>query len=79
MIWMKTRPQWFIVCAILLVFFFGSIVSALIESKNHDYETIFKNNLRRDFLNLSGKKIGDKGLQILLKQEFIDDLKKIDL
>ena len=76
---MKTRPRWFIAFATLVVFFFGLIASAQINSTNPDYETIFRNNLRRGFLNLSGKKIGDKGLQILLKQEFIGDLKKIDL
>ena len=76
---MKTRPQWFIAFAILVVFFFSSIASAEIDSISPDYETIFKNNLRRGFLNLSGKKIGDKGIQILLKQGFIGDLKKIDL
>ena len=45
----------------------------------NDYEKIFKDNLRRGALNLSGKKIGDKGLDILLKQEFLVDLKKLDL
>tara|TARA_B100000686_G_scaffold54198_1_gene58388 strand:- start:198 stop:767 length:570 start_codon:yes stop_codon:yes gene_type:complete len=79
MIWMKTRPLWFIAFAILLVIFFSSIASAEIDSESPDYETIFKNNLRRSVLNLSGKKIGDKGLQILLKQEFVGNLKKIDL
>ena len=76
---MKTRPRWFVAFGILLVFLFSSIVLAQIDSTNPDYETIFKNNLRRGVLNLSGKKIGDKGLQNLLKQKFVGDLKKIDL
>ncbi len=42
-------------------------------------EILFKDNLRRGVLNLSGKKIGDKGLAVLLKQDFLKDLKKIDL
>ena len=76
---MEIRPRWFIAFAILAVFFFSSTASAQIDSKTPDYESIFKNNLRRGILNLSGKKIGDNGLQILLKQEFVSDLKKIDL
>ena len=72
---METRPQVFIAFAIILVFFFSSTLSAQIDSANPDYETLFKNNLRRGFLNLSGKKIGDKGLRILLKQKFISDLR----
>ena len=69
----------FIAFAILVVFFFSSAASAEIDSISPEYETIFKNNLRRGTLNLSGKKIGDKGLQILLKQGFVGGLKKIDL
>ena len=75
---MRKRPHWFIAFVILVVIFFSSIASGQIDTVP-DYETIFKNNVRRGFLNLSGKKIGDKGIQILLKQEFVGDLKKIDL
>ena len=76
---MRKRPLWFIAFVIIVVSFFSEIGSAQIDSTSLDYETIFKNNVQRGFLNLSGKKIGDKGIQILLKQEFIGDLKKIDL
>ena len=76
---MRNRSLWFIAFVIIVVAFFSSIASAQIDSVSLNYETIFKNNLRRGFLNLSGKKIGDKGIQILLKQGFIGDLKKIDL
>ena len=76
---MKIKPRWLFTFAILFLFLFSSMLSAQIDSTSPDYETIFKNNLRGGFLNLSGKKIGDKGLQILIKQDFIDDLKKIDL
>ena len=76
---MRKRPFWFIAFVIIVFIFFSTIGSAQINSASPDYETIFKNNLRRGFLNLSGKKIGDKGIQILLKQGFIGDLKKIDL
>ncbi len=44
-----------------------------------ELETLFTDNLQRGVLNLSGKKIGDKGLSVLLKQEFLKDLKKMDL
>jgi Ran GTPase-activating protein (RanGAP) involved in mRNA processing and transport len=46
-----------------------------------DYEKLFADNLSwgDNSLNLSGKKIGDEGLKILLKQDFIKKLQKIDL
>ena len=46
-----------------------------------DYGKLFAENLSRagKVLNLSGKKIGDEGLKILLKQDFIKKLKKLDL
>jgi Ran GTPase-activating protein (RanGAP) involved in mRNA processing and transport len=68
-----------------LVFFMVVLLSVTLVSAHADalgsdeLETLFKDNLQRDFLNLSGKKIGDKGLTHLLKQEFLKDLKKMDL
>lgn len=46
-----------------------------------DYARLFAENLSMGgkVLNLSGKKIGDEGLGILLKQDFIKKLKKLDL
>jgi Ran GTPase-activating protein (RanGAP) involved in mRNA processing and transport len=46
-----------------------------------DYEKLFADNLSSGdkALNLSGKKIGDEGLKILLKKDFIKKLKKLDL
>ena len=64
----------------MLVLLSASIVSAQIDASGTDeLETLFKDNLQRGVLNLSGKKIGDKGLSVLLKQGFLKDLKKIDL
>ena len=71
----------------LVVFFTiaGMVFSAAIvlaqadDLSSGDYEKIFKDNLRRGALNLSGKKIGDRGLDILLKQGFLTNLKKLDL
>ena len=64
----------------VVLFFSAAIVSGQADGlSSKDYEKIFKDNLRRGALNLSGKKIGDKGLDVLLKQEFLVDLKKLDL
>ena len=50
-------------------------------SRAIDYKELFAENLSRGgkTLNLSGKKLGDEGLKILLEQDFIQRLKKIDL
>ena len=62
------------------LFFSVTMISAQLDSlSSEDYEKLFKDNLRRGTLNLSGKKIGDRGLDVLLKQEFLVDLKKLDL
>lgn len=68
------------VFAVLGLFFSSAMVSAQIGSKSSEhYEKLFKENLRKGSLNLSGKKIGDRGLEVLLKQGFIVGLKKLDL
>tara|TARA_B100001123_G_C15297272_1_gene1019685 strand:- start:306 stop:869 length:564 start_codon:yes stop_codon:yes gene_type:complete len=77
---MKSRLKPSVFFAMVGLFFSAAIVSAQTDSLNsEDYEKIFKDNLRRGTLNLSGKKIGDRGLNILLKQEFLVNLKKLDL
>ena len=69
----------------LLVFFIVMLFSVTFVSGQVDasgtekLENLFKDNLQRGILNLSGKKIGDKGLSVLLKQDFLKDLKKMDL
>ena len=71
---------WLLATFIVALNFFSSPkTSAQIGFSNPNYEVLFKNNLRRGFLNLAGKKIGDKGLLILLQQDFLGDLKKLDL
>lgn len=68
-----------------LIIFIVLILSATLASAQvdatgpDDLENLFINNLHRGVLNLSGKKIGDKGLSVLLRQGFLKDLKKIDL
>jgi len=70
------RPLVFFMVVLLSV----TLVFAQIDASGPDeLETLFKDNLQRGVLNLSGKKIGDKGLAVLLKQEFLKDLKKMDL
>jgi len=70
------RPLVFFTVVLLSV----SIVSSQVDTSGpNELETLFKDNLQRGVLNLSGKKIGDKGLTVLLKQEFLKDLKKMDL
>jgi Ran GTPase-activating protein (RanGAP) involved in mRNA processing and transport len=46
-----------------------------------DYKKIFKEGLSANgkTLNLSGKKIGDKGVEILLTQDFLKKVTKLDL
>ena len=64
----------------MVVILFATLVSEQVNAaRPDDLETLFKNNLQRGALNLSGKKIGDKGLSVLLRQGFLKDLKKMDL
>ena len=64
----------------MVVILSATLVSAQVDATGlDDPETLFKDNLQRGVLNLSGKKIGDKGLSVLLRQRFLKDLKKMDL
>ena len=64
----------------MVVILSATLVSAQVDATGPDsLETLFKDNLHRGVLNLSGKKIGDKGLSVLLRQGFLKDLKKMDL
>jgi len=76
---MRAELRLLVILMVSLVIFSSTITSAQIGFSNPNYEELFKNNLRRGFLNLSGKKIGDKGLLVLLQQDFLEDLKKLDL
>lgn len=63
-----------------MAFFSVTLISVQVYASGPDeFETLFKDNLQRGVLNLSGKKIGDKGLTVLLRQEFLKDMKKMDL
>ena len=69
----------FLFLLFLLPLSFGEVQTSFSEPV--DYEKLFADNLSwgEKALNLSGKKIGDEGLNILLKQDFIKKLKKLDL
>jgi Ran GTPase-activating protein (RanGAP) involved in mRNA processing and transport len=72
----KLRP----LITFIVVILSATLVSAQADATgSDDLETLFKDNLQRGALNLSGKKIGDKGLSVLLRQVFLKDLKKMDL
>ena len=54
----------------------ATLVLAQVDATgSDDLETLFKDNLQRGVLNLSGKKIGDKGLSVLLRQGFLKTCK----
>ncbi len=76
---MKLGPKLLAVFTLFCAFIAAGSVLAQVGTSKEDYEKLFKENLRRGVLNLSGKKIGDKGISILLEQEFLSDLKKLDL
>ena len=64
----------------MVVILSATLISAQVNATGpDDLETLFKDNLQRGVLNLSGKRIGDKGLSVLLRQDFLKDLKKMDL
>ena len=80
MIWMRIKFKLAVFFTIAGLFFSVTMISAELDSlSSEDYEKLFKDNLRRGTLNLSGKKIGDRGLDILLKQGFLTNLKKLVL
>ncbi len=76
------RLRLIVFLVVALISFSVANVSAQIDSSGPvDFEKLFKENLQSagTILNLSGQKIGDKGLAVLLEQEFLKNLKKLDL
>lgn len=76
-----------LMAALILVFQWTEAQAQFFEQKDVfdqselDYEKIFKEGLSANgkTLNLSGKKIGDKGVEILLTQDFLKKVTKLDL
>jgi Ran GTPase-activating protein (RanGAP) involved in mRNA processing and transport len=73
--------------AVILVFPWSGAQAQFFEQKDVfgyselDYEKIFKEGLSANgkTLNLSGKKIGDQGIEILLTKKFLKKVTKVDL
>lgn len=76
-----------ITAALILVFPLTGVQAQFFDQKDVfdqselDYDRIFKEGLSANgkTLNLSGKKIGDKGVEILLSRKFLQKVTKLDL
>ncbi len=74
-------PIVFVILAIF-VFFISSANGQFHNDKTSiDYDSLFKSSLKRGgkFLDLSGKKIGDEGVKILVAHDIWTKVKKVDL
>ena len=84
--WGTTLPN-LITVALILVFPWTGAQAQFFDQKDVfdqselDYKKVFKEGLSANgkTLNLSGKKIGDKGVEILLTQDFLKKVTKLDL
>lgn len=73
--------------SLILIFPWTGVQAQFFEQKDVfdqselDYEKIFKEGLSANgkTLNLSGKKIGDQGVEILLSRDFLRKVTKLDL
>ena len=84
------KPFGIIIRAVLLIFLFGAgaVQAQFFEQKDIfddytklDYDQLFKAGLSRNGtrLNLSGKKIGDKGVALLLAHDVLKKVTALDL
>ena len=81
-----TLPSW-IPAALILVISWSAAQAQFFEQKDVfdqselDYGRIFKEGLSANgkTLNLSGKKIGDQGIEVLLTRDFLKKVTKLDL
>ncbi len=84
---LRTTLPGLLTAALILVFPWTGAEAQFFEQKDVfdqselDYEKIFKEGLSANgkTLNLSGKKIGDKGVEILLSKDFLKKVTKLDL
>ena len=84
---MKITMPCLVLAAVLLGFPGAEAKAQFFEQKDVfdqselDYEKIFKEGLSANgkTLNLSGKKIGDAGLELLLSKDFLKKVTKLDL
>lgn len=83
----KTTLPGLLTAVLILLFLWTGAQAQFFEQKDVfdqselDYEKIFKEGLSANgkTLNLSGKKIGDKGVEILLSKDFLKKVTKLDL
>ena len=70
-----------ILVSFLLVLTPVSILGFQLDKGPIDYDVLFKESLKRSgkILNLSGKKIGDEGIEHLVSSKYLEKVKKIDL
>jgi Ran GTPase-activating protein (RanGAP) involved in mRNA processing and transport len=84
---LRTILPGLLMAAMVLVFPWSGVQAQFFDQKDVfdqselDYEKIFKEGLSANgkTLNLSGKKIGDQGIEILLTKEFLKKVTKLDL
>lgn len=84
---LRTTLPGLLIAALILLFPWTEVQAQFFEQKDVfdqselNYEKIFKEGLSANgkTLNLSGKKIGDKGVEILLTQDFLKKVTKLDL
>jgi Ran GTPase-activating protein (RanGAP) involved in mRNA processing and transport len=73
------------ICIVILALFASFINPAngqfLDDKTSIDYDSLFKSSLKRGgkFLDLSGKKIGDEGVKVLVAHDLWSKVKKVDL
>jgi len=84
---LRTNFTILLIAALILVLPWTEAPAQFFEQKDvfdqseQDYTKIFKEGLSANgkTLNLSGKKIGDQGVEILLTQDFLKKVTKLDL
>ena len=84
---LRTTLPGLLTAALILVFPWTGAQAQFFEQKDVfdqselNYEKIFKEGLSANgkTLNLSGKKIGDKGVEVLLTKDFLKKVTKLDL
>jgi Ran GTPase-activating protein (RanGAP) involved in mRNA processing and transport len=84
---LRTTLPHLITVALILIFPWTGAQAQFFEQKDVfdqselDYEKVFKEGLSANgkILNLSGKKIGDKGVKILLTRDLLKKVTKLDL
>lgn len=77
----KVRASLILISCVLAFMSSSVFAQGFNKDKPIDYETLFKESLKRrgNFLNLSGKKIGDEGVKHLIASGLLNNVEKVDL